>query len=184
MAPRREAQSLSQRILRHFPRRFFPSYDIKSPDELPTDPGVRRQAIIGEIGIIIMRVNRAAVLTRFRSLTVASQPLPEVGASSVCVRLEGCGVCGSNLPVWEGRPWFNYPLAAGAPGYEGWGVIDAVGDDVESVKEGAAVEAVASGQLNPSLLYTHRFPLDVLPRALNAMSGREGDFLKAIVTYD
>lgn len=36
-------------------------------------------------------------------------PPPEPG--QLRVRLEGCGICASNLPVWEGRPWFNYPLA-------------------------------------------------------------------------
>jgi len=39
----------------------------------------------------------------------------------VRIRVEGCGVCGSSLPVWEGRPWFDYPLAPGAPGHEVWG---------------------------------------------------------------
>lgn len=50
------------------------------------------------------------------------------GAGEVRVRLQGCGVCGSNLPVWEGRPWFSYPLSPGAPGHEGWGTVDAVGE--------------------------------------------------------
>lgn len=54
----------------------------------------------------------------------------EPGPGQVRVALEGCGVCGSNLPVWEGREWFTYPLAPGAPGHEGWGEIAAVGDDV------------------------------------------------------
>jgi threonine dehydrogenase-like Zn-dependent dehydrogenase len=55
------------------------------------------------------------------------------------VRLEGCGVCGSNLPVWQGRSWFNYPLAAGAPGHEGWGRVEAVGTKVTSVQVGSRV---------------------------------------------
>ena len=42
-----------------------------------------------------------------------------------------------------------------------------------------AVEAVASGQLDPSLLYTHRFPLDQLGEALNATGERPGGFVKA-----
>jgi threonine dehydrogenase-like Zn-dependent dehydrogenase len=48
----------------------------------------------------------------------------EPGPGQVRVRIEGCGVCGSSLPVWEGRPWFAYPLAAGAPGHEAWGRLD------------------------------------------------------------
>ncbi len=48
---------------------------------------------------------------------------PEPRPGEVLVRLEGCGVCGSSLPTWEGRPWFDYPLAPGEPGHEGWGVV-------------------------------------------------------------
>jgi threonine dehydrogenase-like Zn-dependent dehydrogenase len=46
------------------------------------------------------------------------------------VRLEGCGVCASNIPPFEGREWFRYPMAPGQLGHEAWGVVDAVGSDV------------------------------------------------------
>ncbi len=46
------------------------------------------------------------------------------------VRLEGCGVCASNLSPWEGEPWFTYPFEPGALGHEGWGRVDAVGAGV------------------------------------------------------
>ncbi len=49
----------------------------------------------------------------------------------VRVKLQGCGISASDLPVWEGRPWFRYPQEAGAPGHEGWGFIDAVGAGVD-----------------------------------------------------
>jgi threonine dehydrogenase-like Zn-dependent dehydrogenase len=51
----------------------------------------------------------------------------EPGPSEVRVRLRGCGVCASNIPLWEGRTWFQYPWPAGSPGHEGWGNIDALG---------------------------------------------------------
>jgi threonine dehydrogenase-like Zn-dependent dehydrogenase len=73
---------------------------------------------------------RAAVLTGPRQLALASLPVPEPAGRDVRVRLEGCGICGSNLPPWEGRPWFKYPLTPGEPGHEGWGVVDAIGPDV------------------------------------------------------
>lgn len=57
----------------------------------------------------------------------------------VLVRLRGCGVCASNLPVWEGREWFSDPLEAGAPGHEGWGEVLAVGDGVRDVAVGDRV---------------------------------------------
>jgi threonine dehydrogenase-like Zn-dependent dehydrogenase len=82
---------------------------------------------------------RAVVITGpGRSELQALRP-PEPGPRQVRVRLEGCGVCGSNLPVWEGRPWFTYPLEPGAPGHEGWGVVDAVGAEVEELRTGDRV---------------------------------------------
>ena len=74
---------------------------------------------------------------------LVEMPVPEPGRGEVRVRLEGCGVCGSNLPVWEGRPWFTYPMEVGAPGHEGWGVVDAVGPGVTSVSEGDRVAALS-----------------------------------------
>ena len=60
------------------------------------------------------------------------------------MRLRGCGVCGSNLPVWEGRDWFRYPLEPGAPGHEGWGVVDAVGENVSSIHVGDRVSLLSA----------------------------------------
>lgn len=51
-------------------------------------------------------------------------------AGSVRIRMEGCGICASNLPVWQGRPWFRYPMEPGSPGHEGWGVIEEAGEGV------------------------------------------------------
>lgn len=79
---------------------------------------------------------------RFRqphALAIEHVELPPPGAGEVRVRLQGCGVCGSNLPVWEGRPWFTYPLSPGAPGHEGWGTVDAVGAGVADVSAGDRV---------------------------------------------
>ncbi len=46
-----------------------------------------------------------------------------------------------------------------------------------------AVEAVASGRLDPSSLYTHRYPLERLGEALDATRDRPDGFLKALVTF-
>jgi threonine dehydrogenase-like Zn-dependent dehydrogenase len=70
---------------------------------------------------------RAGVVRGPGSTRTEHVALPEPGPGQVRVRLEGCGVCGSNLPLWEGRPWFSYPTPPGAPGHEGWGHIDALG---------------------------------------------------------
>jgi threonine dehydrogenase-like Zn-dependent dehydrogenase len=88
--------------------------------------------------------HRAATVVAPRMVRVAEALRPEPGPGEVRVRLEGCGICASNLPVWEGRPWFEYPRAAGAPGHEGWGTVDAVGADVTDLAAGERV-AIVSG---------------------------------------
>jgi threonine dehydrogenase-like Zn-dependent dehydrogenase len=86
---------------------------------------------------------RAAVLNGPRTAAIERAPLAPLGPRQVRLRLEGCGVCGSNLPVWEGRPWFQYPLAAGAPGHEGWGRVAEVGAEVGEVRVGQRVAALS-----------------------------------------
>lgn len=68
-----------------------------------------------------------AVLTRPGHFELQSHVLPLCQADQVTVRLEGCGVCASSLPLWQGREWFQYPLPPGVPGHEGWGEIVALG---------------------------------------------------------
>ena len=82
---------------------------------------------------------RAAILAEPRRIRLDEAPRPEPGANQVRVRLQGCGVCASNLPPWEGREWFDYPMAPGGLGHEGYGVVDAVGDDVRSIAVGDRV---------------------------------------------
>ena len=83
--------------------------------------------------LFMSRQHHAAVITGPRRVSIEKQALPPCGPHQIRVQLEGCGVCGSNLPVWEGRPWFTYPLAGGAPGHEGWGRVDAIGAEVDSI---------------------------------------------------
>jgi threonine dehydrogenase-like Zn-dependent dehydrogenase len=82
---------------------------------------------------------RAARITAPRQIKIEEVALPRPRASQVRVRLEGCGVCGSNLAVWQGRPWFEYPFDPGAPGHEGWGTIDELGSQVKNVRQGDRV---------------------------------------------
>lgn len=86
---------------------------------------------------------RAAVLLGSSDCRVESVAMPAVGERGVLVRLEGCGVCASNLPVWEGRTWFTYPISAGAPGHEGWGTVERVGAAVSTVAPGQRVALVS-----------------------------------------
>ena len=86
-----------------------------------------------------IRTMRAAVFAGPQRVAVGHVPLPELGPGEVRVRLEGCGVCASNLLPWEGNPWIEYPLATGSPGHEGWGRIDAIGPGVTDLSIGDRV---------------------------------------------
>ncbi|WP_206606199.1 MDR/zinc-dependent alcohol dehydrogenase-like family protein [Steroidobacter cummioxidans] len=86
----------------------------------------------------------AATLIRPMTTRVSEVRMPELGESEVRVMLEGCGICASSLPVWEGRAWFKYPLEAGSPGHEGWGIVAAVGSAVKDIDVGQRV-ALMSG---------------------------------------
>jgi threonine dehydrogenase-like Zn-dependent dehydrogenase len=86
---------------------------------------------------------KSAVLTGPRRFEIRETKVPEPGPSQVRVQVEGCGVCGSNLPVWQGRPWFQYPLEPGAPGHEAWGRIEAVGRDVKGLAEGDRIAGLS-----------------------------------------
>ncbi len=72
----------------------------------------------------------SAVLQAPGRISVERKQLTAPAARQIRVRLEGCGVCGSNLPLWEGRPWFDYPREAGSPGHEAWGRVEAAGEAV------------------------------------------------------
>lgn len=82
---------------------------------------------------------RAAVVARPRTARIDRVEPPAPVAGEVLLRIEGCGVCGSNLPVWEGREWLEYPLPPGAPGHEAWGRVETVGAGVAGLSPGDRV---------------------------------------------
>lgn len=86
---------------------------------------------------------RAAVLAAPGEIRIEQVPRPEPGEGEVRIRLEGCGVCASNLEPWAGLPWMTYPAEAGGLGHEGWGTVDAVGPGVSSVRQGDRVAALS-----------------------------------------
>lgn len=89
-----------------------------------------------------MTIPRAAVLVAPQTFDIRPLELPPPDAGEVRVRIEGCGVCASSIPVFEGREWFEYPLPSGAPGHESWGTIEAVGREVSGLRVGQRVASL------------------------------------------
>jgi threonine dehydrogenase-like Zn-dependent dehydrogenase len=86
----------------------------------------------------------AAVISAPRRIDVRRVEFRAPAAGEVRVRIEGCGVCASNLELWLGKPWFKYPVEHGAPGHEAWGRIDAVGQGVTDLAVGERVAMLSS----------------------------------------
>jgi S-(hydroxymethyl)glutathione dehydrogenase/alcohol dehydrogenase len=88
---------------------------------------------------------RAAVLEEFGSpLVVQEVDLAEPHAGEVLVRLVACGVCHTDLYTASGADPSGY--APTVLGHEGAGVVERVGDRVESVAPGDHVVALFSPQ--------------------------------------
>lgn len=86
---------------------------------------------------------RAAVQKAPGEMEIRNVARPEPGPGEVRVRLEGSGVCASNLEPWEGQPWTTYPGEAGGLGHEGWGVVDALGKNVDALRVGDRVATLS-----------------------------------------
>lgn len=86
---------------------------------------------------------RAAVVTGPGALAIQDVARPQPAAGQVRVRLEGCGVCASNLTPWAGPEWMQFPTEPGGLGHEGWGRIDAVGPGVSGLTVGDRVAALS-----------------------------------------
>ncbi len=71
------------------------------------------------------------------------RPLPDVGPNELRVRAEVCGMCTSELDMFEGVPSLEYPRFLG---HEVSGVVDAVGSKVEGFAEGDRVALYAEGK--------------------------------------
>ena len=74
---------------------------------------------------------RAAVLTAPREIEVQSFPLPEPGDDAALLRVEACGVCGADYPVFAGGADDTANLAIRTPvilGHEIVGRVERLGD--------------------------------------------------------
>jgi threonine dehydrogenase-like Zn-dependent dehydrogenase len=86
---------------------------------------------------------RAAVLEAPGRIAITQVEKPEPAPGEIRIRVEGCGVCASNLEPWAGQEWMSYPGEAGGLGHEAWGMVDAVGEGVDAFSPGDRVAALS-----------------------------------------
>jgi L-iditol 2-dehydrogenase len=81
---------------------------------------------------------RVAVLNAPRRLELVEAAVPEPAGGEVLLRVAGCGVCASELDMWQGDAGVEYPRF---PGHEVSGTVERVGPGVTGFRPGDAVAA-------------------------------------------
>ena len=81
-----------------------------------------------------------AILEDKHRFAIEEQPVPEIGDEQVLVKVAACGVCSSELHIWDhGGP--NLPRAIG---HEVSGIVERVGSEVSGVKPGDRVAVLTT----------------------------------------
>lgn len=71
------------------------------------------------------RTTRAIVQTGPRRLELRELPVPAIGDDDALLRVEACGICGSDAEQYDGTIAAKYPVILG---HEPLGIIEAIGD--------------------------------------------------------
>jgi threonine dehydrogenase-like Zn-dependent dehydrogenase len=82
---------------------------------------------------------KIAVLPVPERFDIVDEPIPSIADDEVLLKVAACGVCASELDMWQGKashatmPWY--------PGHEVSGVVERVGSEVATLKPGDRVAA-------------------------------------------
>ena len=76
----------------------------------------------------IPKTAKVAMLTAPKKIEVKEFAIPEVGPDDILVKVEGCGVCGTDVHEWRQDPFGIIPVTLG---HEGTGEIVALGKNVK-----------------------------------------------------
>jgi L-iditol 2-dehydrogenase len=80
---------------------------------------------------------RALLLTEYSKLEMADLPVPEPAAGEVLIRVEACGICGSDVHGYDGSSGRRIPPLV--MGHEAAGTIESVGVGAENWRKGDRV---------------------------------------------
>ena len=80
--------------------------------------------------------SRAAVLTEIEKFEIKEFPIPELGDDDILVKVEGCGVCGTDAHEFRRDPFGLIPTVLG---HEGTGEIVKIGKNVKHDSAGKSL---------------------------------------------
>ncbi len=80
---------------------------------------------------------KSLLLSAYNHLEIADLPAPQPGAGEVLVRVEACGICGSDVHGYDGSSGRRIPPIV--MGHEAAGVVAAVGPEVQGFTKGDRV---------------------------------------------
>ncbi|MGM9937538.1 MAG: zinc-binding dehydrogenase [Candidatus Ornithomonoglobus sp.] len=85
----------------------------------------------------VPKTAHVAVLTGLKHFDIKEYPIPEVGDDDILVKVEGCGVCGTDAHEFKVDPFGLIPVALG---HEGTGEIVKMGKNVKVDSAGKPVK--------------------------------------------
>jgi L-iditol 2-dehydrogenase len=80
---------------------------------------------------------KALLLTEYSKLEMADVPVPQPAANEVLIRVEACGICGSDVHGYDGSSGRRIPPLV--MGHEAAGTIESVGSGVQKFHKGDRV---------------------------------------------
>lgn len=98
--------------------------ELKQTPSTQTSPAASKE---------VPKTGRVAMLTKLEHFDLKEYPIPEIGDDDVLVKVEGCGICGTDAHEFKRDPFGLIPVVLG---HEGTGEIVKMGKNVKKDSAG------------------------------------------------
>lgn len=96
---------------------------LQGMKDVPKSPGTS----------VIPKTSKVAMLTKLESFELKEYPIPEIGDDDILVKVEGCGICGTDAHEYKRDPFGLIPVVLG---HEGTGEIVKMGKNIKKDSAG------------------------------------------------